>query len=101
MPEHFVCGSCGKRIHRSQVPNSITGNVVCCGRPMTGPGDAAEGVALLVGLVLFAAGAWLLHARWEWPWLRAVLAAAAAAAFLYGPAAVWFVNRSSEKRRSP
>ena len=47
---YYRCTSCQRRIHQSKISGSITGDVECCGRLMTRPGDPAIALAFFVGL---------------------------------------------------
>lgn len=47
---YYRCSKCGKRIPESMVPNSITGNVECCGQIMAHPGDPIISYALLAAM---------------------------------------------------
>ena len=48
----LVCGRCKPWIHRANVPNSISGQVICCGAPMRGPYDPAVNITLALALLL-------------------------------------------------
>lgn len=100
MSDHHTCRVCGNRIHRSRVPNSITGDVMCCGQRMSAPGDVVTAVLTLVGLGLIAGGTYLLRVRAEWGWLASIGAsglATLALLFFVGPPIAALVDRMSKK----
>ena len=43
--DYYECSKCKTRIHQSMAPNSISGEIKCCGQTMTGPGDPILGYA--------------------------------------------------------
>jgi hypothetical protein len=67
---YYRCSKCKNRIHESKVPNSITGDVECCGQKMIRPGDPTISFALLSALCA-APLIWYLTAFGLWASLAA------------------------------
>lgn len=62
---YYICDKCGNRIHQANVPNSISGNVVCCGRNMTHPGDPVISYSLIWSLIISGL-TWFLTEAGPW-----------------------------------
>ena len=70
--EYYICKRCGHRIHQSLVPPSLSGDVICCGRPMSRPGRPPS-IVFWTGLIWIVGGTFILYHYFGWMIWTAIL----------------------------
>ncbi len=102
MSDFYECSVCGNKIHRSRVPNSVTGDVMCCGKRMLAPGDTFVAILTLVCIGLTAAGTAYLTLRADWSFWGALgvsFAGSLASLFVLGPVILNIMDRLERRKK--